>query len=241
MELEFFCAPGTDERWHQHWIETRLAWYRSLGLREENLRVRAHGPEELAHYARGCVDLEYRFPSLGWAELEGIANRTDFDLTQHMRFSGQDQRVQDAQTGERYIPYVIEPSAGADRAMLAFLADAYREEPVGDEVRVVLGLHPRLAPIKVAVLPLSKKPELIALSQQIRADLARQWMTDYDETQSIGRRYRRQDEVGTPWCVTVDFASVDDRMVTVRERDSMAQTRVAITDLAAFLSPHLDV
>ena len=240
MEIEFFCQPGTDEAWHEHWIDQRLTWYRDLGVRPENLRVRQHEKDELAHYARACVDIEYRFPSLGWAELEGIANRTDFDLRQHSAYSGQDLRVIDQVRGDRYTPYVIEPSSGADRATLAFLADAYRVEEVRGENRIVLGLHPRSAPVKVALLPLSKKPELIEEARQIRRSLAARWMTDYDETQSIGRRYRRQDEIGTPLCVTVDFETRKDHAVTVRERDTMAQDRVSLDSLVAYVGERLE-
>lgn len=241
MELEFFVKPATDEGWHRAWIEERLAWWVSLGLRAENLRVREHGPDELAHYARGCVDIEYRFPSLGWAELEGIANRADFDLTQHARFSGQDLQVTDEETKERYTPYVIEPSSGVDRGTLALLADAYREEPDKDGVRIVLKLRPRLAPIKVAVLPLSKKPELAEPARELAGTLRRRWTVSYDETQSIGRRYRRHDEIGVPCCVTVDFQTPLDGAVTVRERDTMAQERIALSDLENYLASRLDV
>ena len=239
MELEFFVVPGTDEEWHRTWIEERFQWYQRYGMRSENLRVRPHDPEELAHYAKATSDIEYRFP-FGWAELEGIANRSDFDLRQHQEYSGEDLTYFDEERRERYWPYVIEPSAGADRATLAFLVDAYDEQPDGDEVRVVLHLHPQLAPIKMAVLPLQKKPELVKLARAIRADLQRRWMTAYDESGSIGRRYRRQDEIGTPWCVTVDFQSLEDHAVTVRDRDTMQQERVAVSSLRSWFADRLD-
>ena len=240
MELEFFVKPGTDAAWHRYWIEQRLAWWARVGLRRESLRVREHGPDELAHYARGCVDVEYQFPTIGWAELEGIANRADFDLTQHAVHSGQDLSVYDEEARERYTPFVIEPSAGADRGVLAILADAYREEPDGDGTRVVLGLHPQLAPVKVAVLPLAKKPALTEPTRELARALRRRWAVSYDETQSIGRRYRRHDEIGVPCCVTLDFDTLEDRAVTVRDRDTMAQERVPLAELEAYLSARLD-
>ncbi|MBI3980258.1 MAG: glycine--tRNA ligase [Chloroflexi bacterium] len=230
MEIEFFVKPGTDEDWHQRWVNDCLAWYRRYGIREENLRLRRHEPDELAHYAKDTYDVEYRFP-MGWGELMGIANRTDFDLRQHAQYSGKDLTYFDEESGQRFLPYVIEPSAGVDRAMLAFLIDAYDEEPDKEGTRVVLRLHPAIAPVKVAVLPLSRKELLVNLSREIHTTLRRHWMVQYDDSQSIGRRYRRQDEIGTPLCVTVDFDSLDDRAVTIRDRDSMAQVRVPIADL----------
>lgn len=246
MELEFFVEPGSDEQWHQYWIDARMDWYRDLGVRDENLRLREHGPDEMSHYAKRTVDIEYFFPdaSMGWSELEGIANRTDFDLRAHEAGSGQDLRYYDQVADKRFHPYVIEPAAGATRATLAFLYDAYRVETAPDadgaqQSRVVLKLDPRLAPYKVAVLPLSKKAELTPVAEQLFATLAEHWMCEYDETQSIGRRYRRQDEIGTPYCVTVDFDTLDDQAVTVRDRDTMVQDRVSIDQLVRYLSDRL--
>jgi glycyl-tRNA synthetase len=216
-------------------VDDRLSWYRDLGMQEDNLKLREHDREELAHYAKATVDIEYRFP-FGWSELEGIANRTDFDLKQHMEYSGEDLAYFDDATQQRFVPYVIEPSAGADRATLAFLVDAYDEEPDKDETRVVLRFHKDLAPIKVAFLPLSKKPELAAVTRQAHALVRPFLMTMYDDTQSIGRRYRRQDEIGTPYCVTVDFQSLEDHAATIRERDSMEQVRVPIQELPAWFA-----
>ena len=230
MEIEYFTVPGTDEEWHQHWVQERMAWYEKYGMRPENLQLREHAQDELAHYAKACTDIEYRFP-FGWSELEGIANRTDFDLRQHQAFSGEDLTYFDDETRQRFLPYVIEPSAGADRAALAFLIDAYDEEPDKDEVRVVLRLHRDLAPIKVAFLPLSRKPELIELTKRAQSLVRPLLMTAYDDTQSIGRRYRRQDEIGTPYCVTVDFQSLEDQAATIRDRDTMEQVRVPIDQL----------
>jgi glycyl-tRNA synthetase len=238
MELEFFVRPGTDGQWFDHWVQQRLAWYTGLGIKQDNLRLREHGKDELAHYARSCYDIEYLFP-MGWAELEGIANRGDFDLTQHSRCSGRSLEYFDEDTGEHIIPYVIEPSAGVDRSALAFLLDAYDEEPDKDAVRVVLHLHPAIAPIKVAVLPLSRRDELVKLARDVHARLRPCFMTLYDDTQSIGRRYRRQDEIGTPLCVTIDFQSLEDNQVTVRERDSMLQIRVPIPELQQVLQAKL--
>ncbi len=246
MELEYFVEPGTDEDWHQYWIDHRLDWYVDLGIRRENLRIREHEDDELSHYAKRTVDVEYFFAdsSLGWSELEGIANRTDFDLKAHSDASGTDLSYYDQPNDHRYHPYVIEPAAGATRATLAFLIDAYTVEQAPDakgemQERVVLKLDPRLAPYKVAVLPLSKKPELSEVAEQVFAEVAPHWMADYDETQAIGRRYRRQDEIGTPFCVTVDFDTLEDKAVTVRDRDTMEQERVAIADLVDYLRERL--
>ncbi|MDP2934889.1 MAG: glycine--tRNA ligase, partial [Dehalococcoidia bacterium] len=206
MEIEFFVLPGSDEEWLRRWLDIRYQWYLSLGIKEENLRLRQHMHTELAHYAKDCYDVEYLFP-MGWSELEGIANRSDFDLRQHSQFSGKELTYYDEETGQHILPYVIEPSGGVDRATLAFLIDAYDEEPDKEGTRVVLRFHPALAPIKVAVLPLSKKEPLTSLAREVYAQVRKHWMAQYDEVQSIGRRYRRQDEIGTPLCVTVDFQS----------------------------------
>jgi glycyl-tRNA synthetase len=238
MELEFFVKPGTDEEWYAYWAKERFQWYLNLGMRSENLRMREHDKGELAHYAKACVDVEYLFP-IGWSELEGIANRADFDLTQHSKFSGKDLSYFDSQANERYMPYVIEPSAGADRSVLAFLVDAYREEELEGGTRVVLKLHPSLAPVKVAVLPLSRNEKLTPLAKQIHENLSRSFVTEYDDTQSIGRRYRRQDEIGTPLCVTVDFESLEDNQVTIRDRDSLAQIRLPIASVESALRAKL--
>lgn len=239
MEIEYFVKPGTDEEWHRRWVQDCLNWYRGLGVREENLRLRKHEPDELAHYAKDTYDIEYRFP-MGWGELMGIANRTDFDLRQHAQYSGKDLTYFDEETGQRYFPYVIEPSAGVDRAALALLIDAYDEEPDKDGTRVVLRLHPAIAPVKVAVLPLSRKEPLVNLAREIQTTLRRFFVVQYDDSQSIGRRYRRQDEIGTPLCVTIDFDSLEDKAVTIRDRDSMAQVRVPIPDLRHALAERLE-
>ncbi|MBI4217162.1 MAG: glycine--tRNA ligase [Chloroflexi bacterium] len=238
MEIEYFVKPGTEDEHFDRWVQARFDWYVNLGIRPENLRRRPHGPDELAHYARACSDIEYRFP-MGWSELEGIANRGDFDLRQHAQSSGKELTYFDEETKEHIVPSVIEPSAGVDRSLLAFLADAYTEETVRGEPRVVLRLHPALAPIKVAVLPLSRNERLLPLAQEAHALLRPHFMTQGDDTQSIGRRYRRQDEAGTPLCVTIDFESLEDRAVTIRERDSMAQMRVPLAALAATLRAKL--
>ncbi|MDY6893463.1 MAG: glycine--tRNA ligase [Chloroflexota bacterium] len=238
MEIEYFVKPDTDEEWFRYWIEKRFNWYISLGIKEDNLRLRQHAGDELAHYAKDCYDIEFLFP-IGWSEIEGIANRTDFDLKQHASHSGKDLSYFDDETKEHIIPYVIEPSAGVDRSLLAFLVDAYDEEQDKDGVRVVLRLHPALAPIKVALLPLSKNEALVPMSQKIYADLRRFWMVQYDEAQSVGRRYRRQDEIGTPFCVTVDFQSLEDNQVTIRERDTMRQIRVPVEQLRSTLDAKL--
>ncbi len=240
MEIEFFVKPGDDEKWYKKWIDERFGWYISLGIRKENLRKRPHEKDELAHYAKACTDIEYKFP-FGWSELEGIANRTDFDLKQHMDLSSKDLRYFDDGTKERYIPYVIEPSGGIDRSVLAFLVDSYREEKVRDEKRVVLGLDRRLAPVKTAVLPLlKKKPEIVKMAKGLTADLKKYFYTIggkvvYDDTASIGRLYRRQDEIGTPYCITVDVKSLEDKKVTVRDRDTMKQDRVELANIREYL------
>jgi glycyl-tRNA synthetase len=238
MEMEFFVPPDEATKWFEYWCEERLRWYLDLGIDADHLRLRPHDEEELSHYSSGTSDVEYLYP-WGWGELEGIANRGDFDLTQHATFSGQELSFYDQDTQTRYVPHVIEPAAGADRATLAFLLDAYREESVRDETRVVLGLDPRLAPVKVAVLPLSKKDTLTPTAREVLDVVRARWVADYDETGSIGKRYRRQDEVGTPLCVTVDFETLEDRAVTVRHRDAMTQDRVAIDRLAGYLAEHL--
>ena len=234
MEMEFFVPPDEAEEWYLYWLDERRKWYVSLGMKEENIRLRDHDEDELAHYAAGCSDVDYRFP-WGWDELEGIANRTDFDLKAHAERSGEDLRFYDQVANERYYPYVIEPAAGLTRSAFAFLLDAYDEEEVKGETRVVLRLHPRLAPIKVAVLPLSKKPDLVEVTQQVADALRPHWNIEVDVTQSIGRRYRRQDEIGTPYAVTVDFDTLEDQAVTVRDRDSMEQDRVPIVGLVEHL------
>ena len=248
MELEFFCKPGTELEWFGYWKEFCHNWLLNLGMRDENLRLRDHDPEELSHYSNATTDFEFAFP-FGWGELWGVASRTNYDLNAHQTTSGKDQTYFDQESGEHYIPFVIEPSLGADRVTLAFLVDAYDEEVVGqdkkgnDDIRTVLRLHPALAPFKCAVLPLSKK--LAGAAEEIRAELAKDFMVDYDEAGSIGKRYRRQDEIGTPYCVTVDFTTVGDaetpadNCVTVRERDSMQQVRLPISELVAYLSERL--
>ncbi|MDA3041264.1 MAG: glycine--tRNA ligase [Actinomycetota bacterium] len=238
MELEFFVPPAEADGWYEYWCETRLNWYLEHGIAAEKLRLRAHDADELSHYSSGTSDVEFLFP-WGWDELEGIANRGDYDLTQHASHSGEKLEYFDQAANERYVPHVIEPAAGATRTMMAFLMAAYDEEIVKDETRVVLRLHHRIAPYKVAVLPLSKKPELVGPCKDLFDLLASRWMVDYDETQAIGKRYRRQDEIGTPYCVTFDFDSLEDQAVTVRERDTMEQVRLPITDLADWLAERL--
>jgi glycyl-tRNA synthetase len=238
MEIEYFVKPGTDDKWYHHWIDQRMEWYTNLGIKKDHLRIRPHSDDELAHYALGCSDIEYLFP-MGWAELEGIANRGDFDLKQHASFSGRNLEYFDDETKEHFVPYVIEPSAGVDRSFLAFLIDAYDEEPDKGEIRTVLRLHQDLAPFKVAVLPLSRKNQLISLSKEVHGLIRPLWSTIYDDAQSIGRRYRRQDEIGTPLCVTIDFQSLEDKAITIRDRDSMAQIRVPISELIDNLNQKL--
>ncbi len=238
MELEFFVPPAEAGQWYEYWCQTRLQWYLDLGIPADKLRLRAHESDELSHYSAGTSDVEFLFP-WGWDELEGIANRGDYDLTQHAQHSGDKLDYFDQASGERYVPHVIEPAAGATRTMMAFLMAAYDEEAVNDDTRIVLRLHPALAAYKVAVLPLSKKPELSGPATELFERLADRWMCDYDETQNIGKRYRRQDEIGTPFCVTYDFDSLDDHAVTVRERDSMEQVRLPIDDLEGWLAERL--
>jgi glycyl-tRNA synthetase len=253
MEMEFFVPPAEAQKWFEHWLEERMNWYTELGLRPDHLRLRAHDPDELSHYSSGTSDVEYLFP-IGWSELEGIANRGDFDLTQHAKFSGEKLEYFDQGSGERYIPHVIEPAAGADRATLAFLVDAYDEEVVqgtgsesGDprqsaaagETRTVLRLHPRLAPVKAAVMPLVKKDGQPERARAVYEDLRGRMQVEYDEGGSIGKRYRRQDEIGTPWGVTVDHQSIEDGTVTLRDRDTLTQDRLKIEELAAELERRL--
>ena len=238
MELEFFVPPDEAHQWYEYWMKERFQWYLDLGIPEEQLRLRAHDDDELSHYSSGTSDVEFLFP-WGWGELEGVANRGDFDLLQHAEHSGQKLEYFDQGTGERYVPHCIEPAAGATRSMMAFLMAAYDEEQVNDETRRVLRLHPRLAPYKIAVLPLSKKDTLLPKAEEVLALLQPHFMCDYDITQAIGKRYRRQDEIGTPYCVTIDFDSLEDNAVTVRERDSMEQERVATGELVSYLTEQL--
>ncbi len=228
MEMEFFVEPGTDEEWHEYWIEQRWNWYLNLGIKEQNLRRYEHPKEKLSHYSKRTVDIEYNYPFAGWSELEGVANRTDYDLRQHAEHSGENLEYIDQATNKRYYPYVIEPAVGPDRIMLAFLMDAYTEEEVNGEERTVLKLHPRIAPTKAAVFPLSKKEPVSTIARELYDDLKGDYRLFYDDSGSIGRRYRRQDEAGTPFCVTVDFDTIEDRQVTIRDRDTLEQERVPI-------------
>lgn len=238
MEMQYFCRPDDAPRFFDEWLARRRQWYSDLGIAHAVLRLREHAENERAHYAAKAVDIEFKYP-FGWNETEGIHNRTDFDLRRHSEFSGKDLRYFDDLTGERFLPYVVETAVGADRATYALLCAAYAEEPDKEGVRVVLRLHPQIAPYKVAVLPLSKNEKLTPLAREVSAAVRPQFMSTYDETQAIGRRYRRQDEIGTPFCVTVDFDSLEDRAVTIRERDSMAQIRVPIADLVPALKERL--
>jgi glycyl-tRNA synthetase len=238
MEMEYFVPPADSAKWYDYWCETRMQWYINLGIPADMLRLRAHEADELSHYSSGTSDIEFKFP-WGWGELEGIAQRTDFDLNRHAEFSKQKLDYFDQATNERYVPYVVEPAAGANRTMAAFLLAAYDEDVVNDEPRTVLRLHPRLAPYQVAILPLSKKESLTPLADQIFSTLSKRYYCDYDETQAIGRRYRRQDEIGTPYCITVDFDSLEDDQVTIRERDTTQQERVSIDRLEQVLSEKL--
>lgn len=238
MEMEFFCRPEDADEWFKYWLEERMRWYTDLGIRPQNLRLRDHDSDELSHYSAGTADVEYQFP-WGWDELEGIANRTDFDLRQHTEHSGEDLTYFDQESNERFFPYVIEPAAGATRTTFAFLIDAYEEEELEGDTRTVLRLDPRLAPYKVAVLPLSKKAELIEPAEKLAAELRKRWAVEIDVTQSIGRRYRRQDEIGTPFCVTVDFESLEDGAATVRDRDTMVQERISLDGMVDYLAGKL--
>jgi glycyl-tRNA synthetase len=246
MEMEYFVEPGTDEQWHQYWIDERLNWYIDLGIARDNLRLFEHPKDKLSHYSKRTVDIEYRFGFTGsqWGELEGIANRTDFDLTTHSKASGADLSYFDQGAGERWTPYVIEPAAGVTRSLMAFLVDAYAEDEApntkgGVDKRTVLKLDPRLAPVKAAVLPLSRNERLSPLAREVASNLRQNWNVEFDDAGAIGRRYRRQDEIGTPFCVTVDFDSLDDRSVTVRQRDSMQQDRVGLDRLDGYLAASL--
>ena len=242
MEVEFFVKPGNDEEWLNSWVDARYQWYIDHGIRAENLRRRPHGDDELAHYAKACIDIEYRFP-WGWGELEGIANRGDFDLRRHQEISGQDLTYFDESAegdDRRYLPYVIEPSGGVDRATLAFWLDAYDEEPDGNNVRVVSHIHRDLAPVTVAALPLSRNDKLLPTARRVYDILRKHFRTQYDDSQAIGRRYRRQDEIGTPYCVTIDFDTIDDNQVTIRDRDTMHQARVPVSELVEILKDKLE-
>ncbi|WP_033424277.1 glycine--tRNA ligase [Actinomadura flavalba] len=246
MEMEFFVRPGTDEDWHQYWIDERFQWYVDLGINKENLRLFEHPAEKLSHYSKRTVDVEYRFGFVGseWGELEGVANRTDYDLTTHAKASGTDLSFFDQEAGERFTPYVIEPAAGVDRCTLTFMMDAYSEDEAPNakgkmEKRVVMRLDRRLAPVKVAVLPLSRNADLSPKARDLAAQLRRNWNVDFDDAGAIGRRYRRQDEIGTPFCVTVDFDTLEDDAVTIRERDTMSQERIALSQVEPFLAAQL--
>ena len=246
MEMEFFVEPGTDETWHQYWIDYRTDWYVDLGIDRDNLRHYEHPKEKLSHYSKRTVDIEYRFGFQGseWGELEGIANRTDFDLTTHTEHSGQDLSFFDQGKNERYVPYVIEPAAGLTRSLMAFLVEAYAEDEApntkgGVDTRVVLKLDPRLAPVKAAVLPLSRNEQLSPKARDLAAELRKSWNVDFDDAGAIGRRYRRQDEIGTPFCITVDFDTLDDQAVTIRHRDDMSQERVSLDQVTSYLAPLL--
>ncbi len=246
MEMQYFVKPGSDMEWFEKWKGIRTEFYAKLGLNSAKLRFKEHGKNELAHYAKAAFDIEYEYP-FGWNEIEGIHNRSDFDLTQHAKFSSKKIEYFEEATKERYVPYVIETAAGADRLALAVLCDAYTEESVGsadgekgDDVRVVLKMNPSLAPYKAAILPLSKKPELQEISHKVKSDLNRKLDIDYDESSSIGKRYRRQDEIGTPFCVTVDFESLNDKKVTVRHRDTMKQDRVDIENLRRYITDEIE-
>lgn len=234
MEMQYFVQPGTDEAAYDEWLEKRMDWHKSIGIREEHLRIAPHPQDKLAHYARAAADVQYKYP-IGWQEVEGIHNRSDFDLTQHQEFSGKKLEYFDQRNNERYIPYVIETSIGLDRCMLMVMCDAYREEEVNDDKRVVLKMHPNLAPLMAGIFPLVKKPELQEVARKIEVDLKEDFNVLYDEAGAIGKRYRRQDEVGTPFCITVDFDGLEDQTVTVRYRDDMSQERVSVDRVGEFI------
>ncbi len=241
MELQFFCEPGSEMEWYEYWKKYSMDWLAEIGINKDKLRFRDHSAEELSHYSNATADIEYDFP-FGWGELWGIASRTDFDLTQHTEHSKVDMRYHNKVTNEKYIPYVVEPSLGVDRLLLVALTDAYEvEELENGEQRTVLRFHPSVAPVKAAILPLSKNEKLMKIADEIFGDLLKSWKVEYDETQSIGRRYRRQDELGTPYCITVDFDSLDDNAVTIRERDSMEQVRLPIAEVKSWLAAKLEV
>jgi len=235
MELEYFVKPGTEKKWHTYWQKERLNWFLGLGIKKENIKLIQLPQEELAHYSKGTSELHYNWPFMGWGELEGIASRGDYDLKQHMKLSGKDLSYFDEEEKEKYLPYVIEPSVGVGRAMLAFIIDAYAEDAAEGEVRTVLRFHPKLAPIKASVLPLVKDEKLVKIAQDLYHQLKEDWFVTYDETSSIGRRYRRADEAGTPFAITVDFDTLKDKAVTIRDRDSMKQGRVKISEVATYL------
>lgn len=246
MEIEFFVEPGTDEDWHEHWIQSRLNWYVDLGISRDNLRLYEHPKEKLSHYAKRTVDIEYRFgfQNSDFGELEGIANRTDFDLSSHMEASGKKLDYFDQKENKRYVPYVVEPSAGLTRSLMAFLVEAYAEDEApntkgGVDKRTVLRLDPRLSPVKVAVLPLSRSAELSPMAKELAATLRKNWNVEFDDTGAVGRRYRRQDEIGTPYCVTVDFDSLTDQSVTIRDRDTMEQIRLPLAKVESYLATKL--
>jgi glycyl-tRNA synthetase len=248
MEMEFFVKPGEDEAWHDYWLAARWNWYTDLGINPDNLRRFEHPKEKLSHYSKRTVDIEYRFRFAGseWAELEGVANRTDFDLKTHGEHSGTDLSYFDQEAGERWVPYVIEPAAGLTRCVLAFLLDAYDEDKApnskgGEDIRTVLRLDPRLAPVKVAVLPLSRNAELSPKAKDLAAQLRKRYNVEFDDAGAIGRRYRRQDEIGTPYCVTVDFDTLEDQAVTVRDRDTMEQQRISLDKLDGWLAERLPI
>jgi glycyl-tRNA synthetase len=239
-EMQYFVEPGSDEEWFEYWLERRLQWHHALGVREENLRLHEHGPDELAHYARRAVDIEYRFP-FGWKELEGIHNRTDFDLERHQEHSGKRLEYIDSGAGKRFLPYVVETAVGVDRTLLSVLSDAYHEEEVDGDERVVLRLHPRVAPVKAAIFPLVKKDGLPEIARKLAEDLRRASIPSfYDESGSIGRRYRRQDEAGTPFCITIDGQTNDDQTVTLRDRDTLEQTRVELSRVREWVEARIE-